>query len=262
MRAEVRRVAKDPGKEEAVHRARVASRRFLAAGELWASQADGWRSLSEKISRLIRKLGRVRNLDVSLSLLRKGPAGDRKARKELVSIFKRRRKKELVRLGSWLTLRRVERLEDRYRKLKSTVGSAPASAPPGPPSLRPYFERLARLAELIGSESDIEAGHEARRELRRLRYAHEMLTTEYESSQFSADTERFRSVQQVAGAWHDLCILEELAVKVERKGKTSASLRPLLDRVRGEAKTKLDEFVSALAELEGLRPRLTAEEAE
>jgi hypothetical protein len=40
------------------------------------------------------------------------------------------------------------------------------------------------------------------------------------------------------------------------------SLKPLLERVRGEAKTKLDEFILALAELDGLRSRLTAEEGE
>lgn len=261
MFAEIRRVLRNPAEVDAIHRARVASRRFLAAGELWAGEAEGWRALASRLSRLIRRLGRVRNIDVSLELLGSGPAGDREARADLARLLKRRRKKQQEGLAEWLTERRVARLEARYRKVRDSIVAAPAGAVPGPSTLRPYFERLARLAELIGSEGDIEAGHEARRELRRLRYAHEMLADAYQPDQFSGDAERFRSVQQVAGVWHDLCILEELAIRAEKKGKPSVSLRPLLDRVRSEAGAKLDGFVIALAELDGLRSRLTGEEA-
>lgn len=262
MMAELRRVLKDPADVEAVHRARVALRRFLAAGELWAGEIDGWGALEERVSRLIRKLGRVRNLDVSLELLRKGPVAERKARVALARLLKRRRKKELARLSRRLKARRVERLAARFGTLRTALASSEPAALPGPSSLRPYFERLSRLAEVLGSEEDVEAGHEARRELRRLRYAHEMLSASYDSEQFSGDAERFRAVQQVAGAWHDLCILEAQAVKAERKGRAAGTLRPLLERVREESRTKLEEFVNALGDLEGHRLRLTAEEPE
>jgi CHAD domain-containing protein len=256
--SELRRIRKNPAGEEAVHDARVACRRFLAAGTLWVRRLPSWPSLGERLIRLIQRLGRVRNLDVTIGLLQKGPRAESAARTELVEFLKRRRRKERARLARWMTVRRTERLAGEIRRVRKSLRTVVPDSAPSPSDLVAFFQKLARLAGRIDPQGSVEAGHEARRELRRLRYAHETLAWAFAGGRFSRDTSRFRAVQQLAGDWHDLCVLEELALKAARKGKISASLDVLVRRVREDARKKVLTFISSLQALSEVRARVVS----
>ena len=107
---ELRKILKRPSDVEAVHDARVAGRRLLAAGELWASHVAPWVGVRDRLPGLVKRLGRIRNLDIAVELLATGPKEEEAAREEFTRHLLKRRKKERSRIATWLTLKKVDRL--------------------------------------------------------------------------------------------------------------------------------------------------------
>src|SRR5947207_12306069 len=103
LRLELRKVRRQRSNVDAVHDARVAARRLLAAGELWATETSPWPEVRDRLPRITRKLGRVRNVDIALGLLLKGTKEDEAARKALARHLGKLRKKERARVADWLT---------------------------------------------------------------------------------------------------------------------------------------------------------------
>jgi CHAD domain-containing protein len=206
LQAELWQIRRDPSDQDAIHDARVAARRILAAGELWAREAARWEHLRARLVKLTKRLGRVRNLDVTIALLGSDPRLSGKVPSRFVKLLRKDRRKERRRLGDWLTGRRI-------RAVAAAGELEAASRVPSPRDLAPHFTRLRkqllRLAK--GGGPVVEAGHEARRELRRLRYSHETLEWAYGRETFQAASQEFRELQDLAGRWHDLCILGDLA---------------------------------------------------
>ncbi len=255
--SKLREVRKNPSDEDAVHDARVAARRLLAAGELWAPLEPGWKDVQDRLSRIVRRLGRVRNLDVTIRYLGRASLGDAASRGELAEALKRQRRKARRRLSEWLTGRRIRAVEGELRWVPGPGRNGQAGRPPAPADLDPYFDRLLQVTAKVNLRAGVEAGHEARRELRRLRYAHETLAWAYEARRFQSASKRFVHAQDLAGRWHDLCVLEELGRKAIRKGKGSGRLTPLVDRARSEANRQLPGFVREIQSLAGLHAELT-----
>jgi len=257
--AELRKVRKDPGDVEAVHDARVAARRLLAGGELWAHGARGWFSLRARLPKLVRRLGRVRNFDVSLELLAEGPASDRAARAALAKALRGRRKRRRAKLGDWLSAGRLKRLKKKLDDVLQAARRRPLVATPGPSDLAPYFARIASLSAGEDWMSDVEIAHEIRREVRRLRYGHETLAWAYSPSDLERAARALRAVQEAAGAWRDRQVLARLAGQEVRKGRIKEPLTPLLGRVERESKDLARRFALALRQLMALRPRMLGE---
>ena len=255
--SKLRQVRKDPSDEDAVHDARVAARRLLAAGELWAPLEPGWKDARDRLSKVIRRLGRVRNLDVTIRFLGRAFFGNAASRGELAEVLKRQRRKERRRLSEWMTGRRIRSLEGKLRWARRPGRNGQTGRLPAPADLDRYFDRLLEVTSKVNLRAGVEAGHEARRELRRLRYAHETLASAYEVGRFQSASKRFVRAQDLAGRWHDLCVLEELGRKAIRKGKGSGRLTPLVDRARSEANRQLPGFVREIQALAGLRSQLT-----
>ena len=93
-------VGRDPARERAVHDARVAGRRLRAAGDLWIPTHPDWKRLRRGLKRTIRSLGRLRDFDVALGLLRRGPADERLERRMLAAALDALRGKERNRLAA------------------------------------------------------------------------------------------------------------------------------------------------------------------
>lgn len=259
--AELRKVRKDPADIEAIHDARVAARRLLAAGELWARGARGWFSARSRLPKIVRRLGRVRNYDVSLELLEKGPVAERAARAALSAAFREERKRKRARLLKWLSAARLKSLAKKIDDVLKAVRRRPLVAMPGPSDLAPYFARIASLAAGGGWTSDIEVAHEIRREVRRLRYGHETLAWAYSAQDLERAARALRAVQEAAGAWQDRCVLARLASKAVRKGRVEEPLAALLGRIEAESKDLSRRFGLALNGLMELRPRMLGEPA-
>ncbi|HEX7898791.1 MAG TPA: CHAD domain-containing protein [Planctomycetota bacterium] len=259
LRGELSKVRKNPADIEAVHDARVAARRLLAGGELWAHGVRGWFSLRSRLPKVVRRLGRVRNLDVSIQFLAKGPPQDRAARRALADALKEARKRRRLKLLDWLTAARLKSLTRKLDDVLKAVRRRPLVATPGPSDLAPYFARIASLSAGGAWASDVEVAHEIRREVRRLRYGHETVSWAYGKADVERAVRVLRAVQEAAGAWQDRCVLTRLAAKAVRKGKVEVPLAPLLARVDRESKELSRRFALALNELLELRPAMLGE---
>jgi CHAD domain-containing protein len=260
LRRELRRVRRDPADRDAVHDARVAARRLLAAGEMWAYGAPGWPRLRKQLPRFIRRLGRVRNFDVALQLLARGAAADRAVRKALARALRKRLGGRRARLRAWLDASRLRRFEGRVEALLDEVRRQPLQLAPGPVDLAPYFARILSLTAGVHWTLEPAVAHEVRRELRRLRYAHETLEGAYRPAEFRRAVDALRAAQEAAGDWHDRVMIAELAGKTVRRGRVSVPLSPLLARLSGEAKEFSRDFERAVAKLLSLRPAMQGED--
>jgi len=256
----LRRVRRDAEDAEAIHDARVAARRLWAAAELWRPDAEEWAGLRRRLPKLIRRMGRVRNLDVTLELLARGKPADREARRALAASIRRRRKKRRARLSKRMRKLDLAALRRKLRALSAAPARDP-SRPPGPRDLGIHFTRIAALAVLSPWSEQASAAHEVRREVRLLRYAHETLEAVYPPPDFEAARRKLRSVQETAGRLQDRRVLERAAARALRKGGLSVLLDPLLGRVRREARALARRFALDVAALMELRPRMTGEGA-
>ena len=259
VRAELRKVRKDPGDIEAVHDARVAARRLMAGGELWAHGVRRWTGLRRRLPRLVRRLGRVRNLDVAIDYLSRGPAADRDARRRLASVLRDWRKRRRQRLRKWLTASRLAALTARMDALRLELRRRPLAATPGPSDLAPYLARIASLSANGLWMSDIEIAHEIRREVRRLRYGHETVAWAYRPGDIDPAVRALRAVQEAAGGWQDRSVVMRLAARAVRKGRIEVPLAPLLARLDAESKGLAQRFARALDELLALRGLMLGE---
>jgi CHAD domain-containing protein len=259
LRAELRKVRRNPGDVDAVHDARVAARRLMAGGELWAHGVRGWFNLRSRLPKIVRRLGRVRNLDVSVEFLAKGPPADRDARRARSTALKADRKRRRAKLLKWLTAARLKSLSKRLDDVLKAVRRRPLVATPGPSDLAPYFARIASLSAGGAWRADVEIAHEIRREVRRLRYGHETVSWAYGKADVERAVRVLRAVQEAAGAWQDRCVLSRLAAKAVRKGKVEVPMAPLLARVDRESKELSSRFALALGELLELKPAMLGE---
>jgi CHAD domain-containing protein len=253
LQEELQKVRKSPADAEAVHDARVAARRLLAAGELWAAHVAPWPGVRDRLPRIVRKLGRVRNLDIALDLLRRGTKEDGAARKALSRRLRKLRKEERARVAEWLRGTRIERLEQRMRKVVREVRQKPVLDAPSPSDLAPHFARVMSLFAGRAWAPTSEEAHAIRREVRRLRYAHETLEWAYEPEDFLRVVKVLGRIQELAGEWHDRVVLEKYAAKALRRGKAPAGLTVFLAQIQAESKALSGKFVRAAAELTDLR---------
>jgi CHAD domain-containing protein len=253
LREELRKVRKSPADDEAVHDARVAARRLLAAGELWAAHVAPWPGVRDRLPRIVRKLGRVRNLDIALDLLRRGTKETAAARKALARRLRKLRKEERARAAEWLSGTRIERLEQRMRKVVRDVRQKPVLDAPSRSDLAPHFARVMSLFAGRAWAPTSEEAHAIRREARRLRYAHETLEWTYEPADFLRAAKVLHRIQELAGEWHDRVVLEKFAAKALKRGKASAGLTAFLAQIQAESKVLSGKFVRSAAELTDLR---------
>jgi CHAD domain-containing protein len=253
LKEELRKVRRSPSDQEAVHDARVAARRLLAAGELWAAHVALWPGVRDRLPRIVRKLGRVRNLDIALDLLRQGPKEEARARKALSRRLRKLRKEERASVARWLSERKIEKIDGKMKKVVRDVREKPVLDAPSPPDLAPHLARVMSLFAGRAWAPSPEEAHAIRREARRLRYAHETLEWAYEPDDFARVVKVLGRIQELAGEWHDRVILEKFAAKAIRKGKAQAQLSRFLARVQSESKELSDKFVRAAAELTDLR---------
>lgn len=259
LKTELRKVRENPSDEDAVHDARVSARRLLAAGELWATQTDLWPGVRDRLPRILRRLGHLRNIDIALDLLRTGSKEDQRARKALSRYLRKVRKKERARVGKWLTQRRITRIQDLMKKVVREVRQKPVLDAPSPSDLAPHFARVMSLFTGRAWAPSAEEAHAIRREVRRLRYAHETLEWAYEPGDFHRVVRVLQKIQELAGGWQDRCIIEKLAAKAIRRGKLAVPLTGFLSRIQTESKALSEKFVRTASELADLRELIVGE---
>jgi CHAD domain-containing protein len=227
------------GNVEALHQARVASRRFREALPLVAP-ASRARRLDRQMRKITRALGPVRDLDVALQMLDEIERSGETSRSAISRLRQAVARERLLLLDNM-----KRRLDDmdlvklRKRALNATrKGSSAGASRRDPKRLGRARERAARRAERLRGAIETATGiylpdrlHEVRIAVKKLRYAME-LARELSGSRAMAKLRTLRNTQDLLGRMHDLEILIARTRAVQgAPGAPNLKISGELDRV-------------------------------
>lgn len=197
------------------------------------------------LSRLRKRAGKVRDLDIQINLLNAiGNGSTRADRRALEEALQGKRKRQAERLA--VAARKLEhsKFAGHLVQLSKTV-SASSAALDAPDAPLPTAQRkIAELAAQSGSESPIRPKrlHEMRIALKMARYLAELAEDSQEKELLLG---RLKDVQDALGAWHDW---EELLRTAEKQFRHRATC-PLLDEVRALFAAKYTGAITAVSQL-------------
>lgn len=218
--------AAEKGDPEAIHRARVCTRRLREVLPLVESGARG-RKLRRRVRRLTRALGPVRELDVALETL-DALAGEapRPALARLRQVLRQERRLlsaamsgEVARVDLDKFRRRAVAAARRCRRVNTAVRTS---------------RRAARLQSAIESAGSIylpDRLHDVRIAVKKLRYALE-LARDVSAARADTRLRRLKAAQDLLGRMHDLEVLVARVRAVQGSAQApSLSLSGDLDRL-------------------------------
>ena len=207
------------GNVEAVHQARVTTRRLKAALELLepVTSNDRRKPLAKTLKKLRRRLGPVRDLDVMLghldALKRRRPALAAAAQWLETRLREDRREAQCAARDQPAPARVRDKLHD-WAAVCAELADAPEDAPKTllAASLHEQLEDFARRADELSSAESAAASdpHELRIAGKSLRYTIEM--AQAAGHKLPKDLGRaFKKMQDALGTWHDYVVLCERA---------------------------------------------------
>jgi len=226
-------------KPESVHGFRTSARRLQTLLEELKSERNGnEKKLLKLLSRIRKRAGKVRDLDVQVSTLRslKIPQEPRRKTQLLQNLIELRAERE-KKLRKALTKEVARELRRRLKRAAKELS---------PDTLRDPLvvarEMMARVAQPQGPPTE-EMLHQYRMVAKRARYAAELAAKSAEVDDFIAQLKR---AQDALGDWHDWLVLTQSAAK--RLGDVHESpLVAVLHNVSGA------KFRNAVATLSGSR---------
>ena len=259
------------GDADAVHAVRVATRRLREALRLLDEHPREGRKLRRALKRMTRRLGPVREIDVSVSLI------DQIAReREDLLLACDRVRLRLTEVGA----ARRERLAKRFNALDIKVlagrldrhlrraRAQSAAITPGLDRAR-LTSRVADRAEAVSSAAESAGGlyapealHDVRIAAKKLRYALEGARTARVTGAASAAT-RLRKYQDLLGRLHDLQILAAHVARLQARlpvhDDDLGALSDLLVYLEDQCRTLHATFVERRAPLVTLTTELASE---
>ena len=238
--------AADKPQAETVHQFRTAARRVEALLEALSPDPDkNQRRLLKRLSRLRRRAGRVRDMDVQMALLRSLKIGRDAHRKErlmqALSELRGKREKKLVSALDKDTVREVRRrLQKAAQKLSlfqeppSMAGQLDAAQPfdPVATALR-EFMRVARAQGALREDNL----HAYRLETKHVRYVAEMAGEDETAQKIVAELKR---MQDAIGEWHDWLELAQRAQETLEPAPES----PLMSALQNVTRAKFRDALS------------------
>lgn len=260
------------GNVDAVHQARVATRRIREALPLVARGRTG-KSLRKSVRKLTRVLGPVRELDVALLNLDQLRTGG-EVSDAAIARLRQLITEERQRLGADM-MRHVARYN--LAKLqKKAVDAASRCAPPSgardPQRLAVALRRAARRAEGLQAAMENAAGiylpdrlHRVRIAVKKLRYALE-IAQDLSGSRATARINKLKRVQDLLGRMHDLEMLITRTRAIQSGAgapnlQLSADLDRLVRRLENECRRLHARYMNERKVLRGICDYVTAREA-
>lgn len=211
------------GEPEAVHQARVASRRLREVLPVFVSaDTRRGRDLAAAVRRVTRALGSVRELDVAIGLFDAAvaayglrPVALATARRALMTA----RSAALRQARTTLTPARVARLRTRLDALTATAAAVDRQTVSD--ALHPRTLRAGRrLRKAVDRVTTVYAParlHDVRIAVKRLRYALEAALAARGSRRPSSQVQQLRAIQDLLGRAHDLHVLQGFLLGVEQR---------------------------------------------
>jgi triphosphatase len=181
------RLGDDP---EELHDLRVAARRADAIlREFRSALPARLVRIRPTLKKILRALGNTRDLDVALSelesFIRKLPDSDRDSAEPLKQHLAAERSRARARMLSVLDSASVQTDLKNLTSLLAAAPASPAQSSPqlaldvAPEFLRRRYRKVRKAADLLTSDSPMEAYHEVRGRVKRLRYALEAVAAIY-----------------------------------------------------------------------------------
>jgi CHAD domain-containing protein len=229
-----------------VHRLRTTIRRIqslmeYSRPELTRKQQD----TLDALSKLRKRAGKVRDLDIQINLLNAlGNGSTRADRRALEEALQGRRKHQAERLAVAARKLGHSKFTGHLTQLGPAI-SAPSAALDAPDApLHTAQRQITELAAQSGSQSQIRPRrlHEMRIALKMVRYLAELAE---ESQQKELLLGQLKAVQDALGAWHDW---EELLRTAEKQFSHRAHC-PLLDEARALFAAKHAGAIAAVSQL-------------
>lgn len=239
------------GDAAALHDVRVATRRLREALRLVGGHARERRKLGQRLRRVTRALGPVREIDVSRSLLTTLAGSlpglsDVCARLDLAlaEVGVARRTRFLKRIDETDVARLVERVR---RHLARSRGARPVDRSRLALRLADRADRVARAAETAGAIYAPERLHVLRIETKKLRYALE-IARQLRIAGAASAIRRVKQHQDLLGELHDLQVLATYVrrqqVRMAADDPDLASLSDLLSHIEDRCRELHAAFVS------------------
>ena len=229
LTANLRRAAKHPGEEEAIHKLRVAIRRFTQVLRVFKSRFEHIRRMRHHLRGLMDLCGAVRNCDIAVDALKEAGVSPEPGLKRRLKRRRDRTARELADLledfGARSNLRH-------WRKWLKAKADDHAPAPALPP-LEREFRRSG--AEAARAGADFAKMHQFRLLVKRYRYTLEILGSN------QARLTELRALQERLGAVNDCVTTAELIGQIEMppsvRRRITIALNRLLARRSAEFRT-------------------------
>ena len=221
-----------------VHKFRTNSRRVEALVSELAPENGNQRKLLKLLSKLRKKAGKVRDLDVQIAFLKELKVPDRQNHRaqllEWLDSEQSRRKKKVEKA---LDAETAAELRKRLRRVQGEIELD------GIDALKLARKRLPDPGTTPLSEKML---HTCRIEAKRARYLAELAPESAESSQF---IEELKDAQDAVGEWHDVMKLKERAEQLFGGVSDSALVSVLQNISRAKFRRATSALVAALSVL-------------
>lgn len=240
---QLEKLAHKPAPEN-IHKFRTSSRRVeVVTAELTQSRSRNDKKLLKLLSRLRKKAGRVRDLDVEISALRSLKIPQEPARKsQLIGTLAEEREKREKKLVKALDKRTVSEVRKRLKRTEDGLRI--------PKNTNPLAVAKQTIAKLNVDQNAVteDTLHCFRITGKRARYIAEMAGKSPEAIRF---VQQLNHLQDILGDWHDWAQLAEKAEKLFGGSQQSALVAVLRNVIRAKFRQGVSSLVEMRVALEG-----------
>ena len=227
-----------------IHRFRTNSRRVEALVAELVSDSASKRKLLKQLSKLRKKAGKLRDLDVQQAFLKELKMPDRQNhRAELIERLREEHELRARKIGQSFGPGSLKKLRKRLRRAKTDAKFE------GLDPLQLAFKRLPRPH---GATLDEQQLHASRIAAKRARYLAELAGDTGEAKEF---IELLKSAQDEIGQWHDVLKLGQRAEKLFGGIRDSALVAALQNITGARFRRATHALLAALSAIEGLRQK-------
>lgn len=243
MNRQIGRVAKDR-KPENVHRFRTNSRRVEVLVDQLSAENGNKRKLLNRLAKLRRKAGKVRDLDVQIAFLKELKVPDRQNhRAQLLDSLLQDQERRSKRLGKSFDNENVRKLRKRLRKAHQEMSLN------GIDPLKLAFNLLPKPGNQLLTEKNL---HACRISAKHARYLAEL---DAESPIAKQVVEELKKAQDEIGHWHDVLKLTERAEKLFGGVRQSSLVSALQNIGRARFRRATSALQTALRSVSELEQR-------
>ena len=240
MSRQISRVAKELTPEN-VHHFRTNTRRVEALVEQLASESGSESKLLRQLSKLRKRAGKLRDLDVQISFLKELKVPDRQNhRAQLLEQLAEEKSRRAKKLAAAFDAGSVRKLRNRLRKVSSEIDLGRVDL------LRMAFVQLPHPTSASLNEKEL---HACRIAAKRARYLAELS----DAPAAKLFIEELKRAQDAVGEWHDVLKLTERAEKLLGSVRDSSLVAVLQNITRARFRRAASSLLDSLRTVEALQ---------